>query len=80
MFEQAITLSFKTFNNEAEYEALLAGLRMAKNLAEKKPSIPGQRFGKVLPRIWHQVAHVHVEISSKQWASRSIQQNDPRLP
>ncbi|KAM1910711.1 hypothetical protein ACFX13_039322 [Malus domestica] len=36
MLEQAITLSFKTSNNKAEYEALLASLRMAKDLADKK--------------------------------------------
>ncbi|KAM2402807.1 hypothetical protein ACFX1X_030639 [Malus domestica] len=36
MLEQAFTLGFKASNNEAEYEALLAGLRMAKDLAVKK--------------------------------------------
>ncbi|KAM2239389.1 hypothetical protein ACFXTI_008947 [Malus domestica] len=36
MLEQAITLGFKVSNNEAKYEALLAGLRMAKDLAVKK--------------------------------------------
>ncbi|RXH67390.1 hypothetical protein DVH24_027537 [Malus domestica] len=36
MLEQAISLSFMTLNNEAEYEALLAGLRLANNLAVKK--------------------------------------------
>ena len=35
MPEQAIILGFKASNNEAEYEALLAGLRMIKNLAVK---------------------------------------------
>ena len=39
MLEQAITLGFKASNNEAEYEALLAGLRMAKDLAVKKQVI-----------------------------------------
>ncbi|XP_068319719.1 uncharacterized protein [Pyrus communis] len=39
MFEQAITLSFKVSNNEAEYEALLAGLRLAKDLVVKKHMI-----------------------------------------
>ncbi|KAM1334267.1 hypothetical protein ACFX2F_010204 [Malus domestica] len=39
MLEQAITLGFKASNNEAEYEALLAGLRMAKDLAVKKLAI-----------------------------------------
>ncbi|XP_070667837.1 uncharacterized protein [Malus domestica] len=39
MLEQAITLGFKTSNNEAEYEALLAGLRIAKDLAVKNPAI-----------------------------------------
>ncbi|KAM1137548.1 hypothetical protein FF1_035496 [Malus domestica] len=39
MLEQAITLSFKASNNEAEYEAPLAGLRMTKDLAVKKLSI-----------------------------------------
>ena len=36
MLKQAITLSFKASNNEAEYEALLVGLRLAKDLAVKK--------------------------------------------
>ncbi|KAM1244767.1 hypothetical protein ACFX2I_036040 [Malus domestica] len=39
MLEQAITLGFKASNNEAEYEALLAGIRMAKDLAVKKLAI-----------------------------------------
>ncbi|TQD74466.1 hypothetical protein C1H46_039994 [Malus baccata] len=39
MLEHAITLSFKASNNEAEYETLLAGLRMAKDLAVKKLAI-----------------------------------------
>ncbi|KAM1678464.1 hypothetical protein FF1_038550 [Malus domestica] len=39
MLEQAITLSFKASNNKAEYEALLASLRMAKDLADKKLAI-----------------------------------------
>ncbi|CAL2226480.1 unnamed protein product [Prunus armeniaca] len=30
LLEQAITLGFPASNNEAEYEALLAGLRLAK--------------------------------------------------
>ncbi|MGD3380906.1 hypothetical protein QT467_22405, partial [Xanthomonas citri pv. citri] len=34
--EYAITLDFKVANNEAEYEALLVGLRMAKSLEVKK--------------------------------------------
>ncbi|KAI5339955.1 hypothetical protein L3X38_019229 [Prunus dulcis] len=37
--EQAITLGFPASNNEAEYEALLAGLRVAKELAIKKLAI-----------------------------------------
>ena len=39
MLEQAITLGFKASNNEVEYESLLAGLRMAKDLAVKKLTI-----------------------------------------
>ena len=39
LLEQAITLGFKASNNEAEYEALLAGLRMAKDLAVKKLAV-----------------------------------------
>ncbi|KAM2242304.1 hypothetical protein ACFX1S_009281 [Malus domestica] len=39
MLEQAITLSFKASNNEEEYEASLAGLRMIKDLVVKKLSI-----------------------------------------
>ena len=39
MLEQVITLGFKASNNEAEYEALLAGLRMANDLAVKKLAI-----------------------------------------
>ncbi|XP_068332940.1 uncharacterized protein [Pyrus communis] len=39
MLKQAITLGFKSSNNEAEYEALLAGLRMEKDLAVKKLAI-----------------------------------------
>ena len=39
MLEQVITLGFKASNNEAEYETLLAGLRMAKDLAVKKLTI-----------------------------------------
>ncbi|KAM2503788.1 hypothetical protein PS1_037776 [Malus domestica] len=39
MLEQTITLSFKAFNNEAEYETPLAGLRMTKDLVVKKLSI-----------------------------------------
>ena len=40
MLKQAITLGFKASNNEGEYEALLVGLRMAKELAVKKLTIP----------------------------------------
>ncbi|CAL8115423.1 unnamed protein product [Prunus armeniaca] len=36
LLEQAITLGFPASNNEAEYEALLAGLRLAKELSIKK--------------------------------------------
>ncbi|KAM0988802.1 hypothetical protein ACFX2A_012923 [Malus domestica] len=36
ILEHAITLGFKVSKNDAEYEALLAGLQMAKNLAMKK--------------------------------------------
>ena len=39
LLEQAITLGFKASNNEVEYEALLAGLRMTKDLAVKKLAI-----------------------------------------
>ncbi|CAL2260095.1 unnamed protein product [Prunus armeniaca] len=39
LLEQAITLGFPASNNEAEYEALLAGLRLAKELAIKKLAI-----------------------------------------
>ncbi|XP_048435482.1 uncharacterized protein LOC125475154 [Pyrus x bretschneideri] len=39
ILEQAITLSFKASNNEAEYEIVLAGLRLAKDLAVKELSI-----------------------------------------
>ena len=37
--EQAITLGFLASNNEAEYEALLTGIRLAKELANKKLAI-----------------------------------------
>ncbi|XP_068344095.1 uncharacterized protein [Pyrus communis] len=37
--KKAITLSFKTSNNEAEYEALLVGLQMEKDLVMKKLAI-----------------------------------------
>ncbi|XP_020415620.1 uncharacterized protein LOC109948104 [Prunus persica] len=39
LLEQAITLGFPASNNEAEYEALLAGLRLAKELTIKKLAI-----------------------------------------
>ncbi|KAM1851293.1 hypothetical protein ACFX13_015383 [Malus domestica] len=39
MLKQAITLGFKASSNETEYEAVLAGLRMVKDLAVKKLSI-----------------------------------------
>ncbi|CAL2254006.1 unnamed protein product [Prunus armeniaca] len=39
LLEQAITLGFPASNNEAEYEALLADLRLAKELAIKKLAI-----------------------------------------
>ncbi|KAM1704828.1 hypothetical protein TB1_026304 [Malus domestica] len=39
MPKQAIILGFKASNNEAEYKAPLAGLRMTKDLAVKKLSI-----------------------------------------
>ncbi|CAL9022627.1 unnamed protein product, partial [Prunus brigantina] len=39
LLEQAIRLGFPTSNNEAEYEALLAGLRLAKELSIKKLAI-----------------------------------------
>ncbi|KAI5333079.1 hypothetical protein L3X38_023209 [Prunus dulcis] len=39
LLEQAITLGFPTSNKEAEYEALLAGLRLAKELTIKKLAI-----------------------------------------
>ncbi|CAL8996244.1 unnamed protein product, partial [Prunus brigantina] len=39
LLEQAITLGFPASNNEAEYEALLAGLHLAKELAIKKLAI-----------------------------------------
>ncbi|KAM2914483.1 hypothetical protein COP2_045004 [Malus domestica] len=39
MLKQATILGFKSSNNEVEYEALLAGLRMAKDLMVKKLTI-----------------------------------------
>ena len=36
MAEYALRFSFKTSNNQAEYEALIAGLRIAKDLKVKK--------------------------------------------
>lgn len=39
MLKQAIILSFKVSNSEAEYETLLAGLQLVKNLAVKKLAI-----------------------------------------
>ncbi|KAI5354380.1 hypothetical protein L3X38_007275 [Prunus dulcis] len=39
LLEQAIMLGFPASNNEAEYEALLAGLRLAKELAIKRLAI-----------------------------------------
>ncbi|KAI5352420.1 hypothetical protein L3X38_005311 [Prunus dulcis] len=39
LLEQAITLGFPASNNEAEYEALLASLSLAKELATKKLAI-----------------------------------------
>ncbi|XP_021808476.1 uncharacterized protein LOC110752181 [Prunus avium] len=39
LLEQAITLGFPASNNEAKYEALLAGLRLAKELSIKKLAI-----------------------------------------
>ncbi|CAL2239309.1 unnamed protein product [Prunus armeniaca] len=39
LLEQAITLGFSTSNNEAEYEALLASLHLARELAIKKLAI-----------------------------------------
>ncbi|BFG33729.1 hypothetical protein CerSpe_200030 [Prunus speciosa] len=39
LLEQAIRLGFPASNNEAEYEALLAGLRLAKELAIKRLAI-----------------------------------------
>ncbi|CAL2247866.1 unnamed protein product [Prunus armeniaca] len=39
LLEQAITLGFSASNNEAEYEALLAGLRLAKELSMKRLAI-----------------------------------------
>ncbi|CAL8117997.1 unnamed protein product [Prunus armeniaca] len=39
LLEQAITLGFPALNNEAEYEALLAGMRLAKDLAIMKLAI-----------------------------------------
>ncbi|KAI5312418.1 hypothetical protein L3X38_041591 [Prunus dulcis] len=39
LLEQAITLGFPASNNEVEYEALLAGLRLTKELAIKKLAI-----------------------------------------
>ncbi|CAL2237149.1 unnamed protein product [Prunus armeniaca] len=39
LLEQAITLGFSASNNEAEYEAFLAGLRLAKELSIKRLAI-----------------------------------------
>ncbi|CAL9019260.1 unnamed protein product [Prunus brigantina] len=39
LLEQAITLGFPASNNEAEYDALLVGLRLAKELSIKKLAI-----------------------------------------
>ncbi|CAL9004916.1 unnamed protein product [Prunus brigantina] len=39
LLEQAITLGFSASNNEAEYEALLAGLRLARELLIKRLAI-----------------------------------------
>ncbi|XP_074323622.1 uncharacterized protein LOC141660529 [Apium graveolens] len=36
IIQQAITFAFKTTNNQAEYEALLSGLRLAKSLGVKR--------------------------------------------
>ncbi|CAL9020651.1 unnamed protein product, partial [Prunus brigantina] len=37
--EYALRFNFRTSNNEAEYEALLAGLRLAKSMSVKQISI-----------------------------------------
>ncbi|KAF7810681.1 Retrovirus-related Pol polyprotein from transposon 297 family [Senna tora] len=37
--EQALQLNFKTTNNQAEYEALIAGLRLAKELGAKQATV-----------------------------------------
>ncbi|KAH0996429.1 hypothetical protein GBA52_020293 [Prunus armeniaca] len=39
LLEQAITLGFSVSNNEAEYEAFFAGLRLAKELSIKRLAI-----------------------------------------
>lgn len=39
IMEQALTLGFKASNNEAEYEALLARLRLAAELRVRKLSV-----------------------------------------
>ncbi|CAL2266491.1 unnamed protein product [Prunus armeniaca] len=39
LLEQTITLGFPALNNEAAYEALLTGLRLAKELSIKKLAI-----------------------------------------
>ncbi|CAL2240994.1 unnamed protein product [Prunus armeniaca] len=49
LLEQAITLGFPALNNEVEYEALLAGLRLAKELSIKKlvmrfPPSPSSKY------------------------------------
>ena len=39
MIEHLLTLSFPTSNNQAEYEALLAGLRLAEDLGAREIQI-----------------------------------------
>ena len=39
MVEHSLTLSFPTSNNQAEYEALLAGLRLADDLGAREVKI-----------------------------------------
>ncbi|KAF7823585.1 uncharacterized protein G2W53_021729 [Senna tora] len=53
VFEEALQLNFKTTNNQAEYEALIAGLRLAKELGAQRATVhsDSQLVNVILERI-----------------------------
>ncbi|KAI5318334.1 hypothetical protein L3X38_038042 [Prunus dulcis] len=71
LLEQAITLGFYASNNEAEYEALLAGLRLAKELSYSGPHLNCIKYPQTLEVLYK----IHDGECGNHSGGRSLTQN-----